>query len=661
MFSKILIANRGEIACRIMRTARRLGLDCVAIYSDADRDAQHVAHADEAWHVGGAHASESYLAAERIVDIALGCGAEAVHPGYGFLAENAAFADACATRGIVFIGPPPAAIAAMGQKDAAKQLMREAGVPVVRGYDGVAQDAATLRANAEEIGYPILIKAAAGGGGKGMRRVDAAGDFDAALQSAMREANSAFGDERMLLEKYLTQARHVEVQIFADAHGNATHLFERDCSLQRRHQKVIEEAPAPGLPPDMRAAMGKAAINAARAVGYVGAGTVEFIADVSDGLHPERFYFMEMNTRLQVEHPVTEMITGQDLVEWQLRVAAGEPLPTSELHIEGHAIEVRVYAEDPARGFLPATGRLLHFRVPDDDAGVRVDTGVAQGDEITSHYDPMIAKLIVHAKDRASALRKMGWALERMVIDGCVTNLAFLQTLVQLPAFTNASMTTATIDEEVAAITAPASVPDDALALAALQAYGALSGKVAGDPWSSLPGWRLWGEADQLVHLIYENKTIAIAVVAQGGQQFHIELPRKTVSARVLGQMDRRVRLEIDGSIRTGTVVAAESELGVFVGGTRFNFTLPDALADSADAADTTSIVRSPLPGLIVDLKTTAGDAVTAGQALLVLEAMKMEHTLTAPRDGTIERVACAAGEQVLEGAILVVLEENAG
>ncbi|MEO8123461.1 MAG: acetyl/propionyl/methylcrotonyl-CoA carboxylase subunit alpha, partial [Burkholderiales bacterium] len=453
MFKKILIANRGEIACRVIKTARNMGVATVAVYSEADANARHVRMADEAVLIGPPAASESYLVGERILEVAKQTGAEAIHPGYGFLSENAEFAEACEKAGIVFIGPPASAIRAMGLKSASKALMEKAGVPLTPGYHGDNQDSSFLAKQAEAIGYPVLIKASAGGGGKGMRRVDAAADFEAALVSCKREARNSFGDDDVLVEKYILQPRHIEIQVFGDTHGNCVYLFERDCSVQRRHQKVLEEAPAPGMTPDRRAAMGQAAVDAAKAVGYVGAGTVEFIATQDGG-----FYFMEMNTRLQVEHPVTEMITGLDLVEWQLRVASGEPLPLrqEQLEINGHALEARIYAEDPDRGFLPSTGRLVHLSPPPETDHVRVDTGVEQGDEITPYYDPMIAKLIVWGADRRQALARMRQALAQYRIVGVSNNVDFLARLVAVPSFANAQLDTSLIEREQALLFPPA-------------------------------------------------------------------------------------------------------------------------------------------------------------------------------------------------------------
>src|SRR5512134_593019 len=519
MFDKILIANRGEIACRIARSARRLGIRTVAVYSEADAGARHVALADEAHLLGPAAARDSYLRGERIIEVALGSGAEAIHPGYGFLSENAAFAEACAAAGIVFVGPPPAAIRAMGDKSAAKAIMERAGVPLVPGYHGADQSPAVLQQAADRIGYPVLIKASAGGGGKGMRVVERAAEFAPALASAQREALSAFGDDRVLLEKYLPRPRHIEVQVFADSQGNVLHLFERDCSVQRRHQKVLEEAPAPGMTRERRRHMGEAAVAAARAIGYANAGTVEFIAD-QDG----NFHFMEMNTRLQVEHPVTEMITGLDLVEWQLRVAAGEALPLGQddLAINGHAIEARVYAEDPAKNFLPSVGRISHLRLPEESAHLRVDTGVRQGDEISMFYDPMIAKLIVWDADRRSALRRLRHALTEFQVVGVSTNLQFLSAVAAHPAFASAELDTGLIARHRAELL-PEAVPasDAILAVAALSELMRIDAEAerdasrSGDPWSPWQrrdGWRL--NEDNHHMLLFRDGAREVAVTA---------------------------------------------------------------------------------------------------------------------------------------------------
>src|SRR6266545_3421061 len=504
MFTKILIANRGEIACRVIRTARRLGIRTVAVHSEADANARHVRLADEAVHIGPAAARESYLVGARIIEAARATGAQAIHPGYGFLSENADFAEACEKAGVVFIGPPASAIRAMGSKSAAKALMQQAGVPLTPGYHGAEQDPALLAREAKRIGYPVLIKASAGGGGKGMRRVDAPADFEAALASCKREAMQAFGDDRVLVERYVLRPRHVEIQVFGDRHGGCVHLFERDCSVQRRHQKVLEEAPAPGLTPERRAAMGAAAVEAAKAVGYVGAGTVEFIVEPSGG-----FYFMEMNTRLQVEHPVTEMITGLDLVEWQLRVAAGEPLPLrqEQVQIDGHAIEARIYAEDPERGFLPSTGRLLHLAAPEASYHVRIDAGVEEGDEISPHYDPMIAKLIVWDASRERALARMRAALAQLRIVGVANNVEFLARLVASPAFAAGDLDTDLIERE-SEFLFPASreTPQEVWLLAALAELEREQREVPSpaetrSPWDARDGWRLNSRASRTLTL----------------------------------------------------------------------------------------------------------------------------------------------------------------
>ena len=524
MFTKLLIANRGEIACRVIRTAHRLGIRTAAVCSDADRDALHVAMAGEAWRLGPADAARSYLDVERVIAAAKAAGADAVHPGYGFLSENPAFAEACEEAGLVFVGPPAGAIRAMGLKDAAKRAMEAAGVPVVPGYHGADQDPAALLAQARGIGFPVLVKAVAGGGGKGLRRADTEAGFAEALEGARREARSSFGDDRVLVERCIECPRHVEVQVFADAHGNAVHLFERDCSLQRRHQKVVEEAPAPGMTEAMRAAMGAAAVAAAKAIGYRGAGTVEFIADASEGLREDRFWFMEMNTRLQVEHPVTEMVTGTDLVEWQLRVAAGEPLPAGQagLSITGHAVEARIYAEDPERGFLPATGAIMHLALPPESRDLRIDHGLCEGDAVTAHYDPMLAKIIAHGPDRAAALARLAGALRAFEIAGVTTNLPFLSRLVAHPGFRAGDVDTGLIERTLDTLTARGPVPEPVLAAAAMYAAGVLDASAGGmraaggfdgsagavheggaldwpaaDPWTVLKGWRPWGEAQQ--------------------------------------------------------------------------------------------------------------------------------------------------------------------
>jgi 3-methylcrotonyl-CoA carboxylase alpha subunit len=666
MFRKILIANRGEIACRIMATARRLGIGTVAVYSEVDRQARHVKLADEAYLLGPAPAAESYLRGERIIEICQEAGAEAVHPGYGFLSENADFAEALEAAGLVFIGPPASAIRDMGAKDAAKRMMEDAGVPVVPGYHGKRQDAKTLAARAEVIGYPVLIKAVAGGGGKGMRRVSAPEELAEALAGARREAKAAFGDQRVLLEKYLEVPRHIEVQVFADAQGNVVHLFERDCSLQRRHQKVVEEAPAPGMSEEMRARMGEAAVAAARAIDYRGAGTVEFIADVTDGLSPERFYFMEMNTRLQVEHPVTEMITGLDLVEWQLRVAGGETLPLAqeEITVEGHAVEARVYAEDPDRGFLPATGRVDHLALPPEGEGLRIDRGLDQGERITPHYDPMIAKVIAWGADRATALARLTRGLAAVELEGCLTNVGFLGRLVGHPRFAAQELDTGFIERHMADLTAGGEVPEEALAVAALhQLLPEHPDQRRPDPfspWASCHGWRLWGGARQFIHISAGDRVVDVVASFGRGRVIELDLPSGPCSARLLAREGPRLTLDLGDRLLKASVVGKAGAVTVFLDGATHRFGLPDQLAGETEAAVADDRVVAPLPGRVTALKVKAGARVARGTPLLVVEAMKMEHTLVAPRDGRVETVTCAEGDQVEEGTALVIFMTDA-
>ncbi len=658
MFNSILIANRGEIACRVMRTARRLGMRCITVYSDADRDAMHVALADEAVRIGPPPAGQSYLDAQAIVAAAKRTGSQAVHPGYGFLSENPAFVEACEAASLVFVGPPASAIRAMGLKDAAKRLMEQAGVPVVPGFHGTEQDPAMLAREAERIGYPVLIKARAGGGGKGMRRVDRAVDFTAALESAQREAISSFADGAVIIERYVSRPRHIEVQVFADAHGNAVHLFERDCSLQRRHQKVIEEAPAPGMTPEMRAAMGASAVKAALAVGYRGAGTVEFIADASEGLRPDRFFFMEMNTRLQVEHPVTEAITGLDLVEWQLRVAAGEPftVPQNRIAFRGHAFEARIYAEDPQRNFAPAIGRLDTLELP--SAIARVDTGERPGDEITPYYDPMIAKVIVHGRERASALRKLRAALDATRVTGCATNVPFLAALARHPAFGTGDVDTGLIARDLATLTAPAEPSEQAVALAALAACDLLRERSrTGDPWRDLASWRHWGPAEHRVTLDHAGTTIEARVQTFDGSRHVVTAGDVPVELTVIGIDGAQVRYDCAGHILTASVGKSADGIVVASRGQRASFELLDEAGADSDDATGEDRILAPIPGLVKLVEAVKGRAVKKGEPLVVLEAMKMEHTLTAPRDGTIAEVLAVAGELVQEGTALVRLE----
>ena len=660
MFTKILIANRGEIACRVIATCQRLGIATVAVYSDADRNARHVRLADEAIAIGPAPARESYLRGDAILAAARRTGAQAIHPGYGFLSENARFAQACAEAGIVFIGPSAAAIRAMGDKSAAKALMQQAGVPLTPGYHGDEQIPEFLHKQADRIGYPVLIKASAGGGGKGMRRVDDSATFTEALASCQREAQSAFGNAHVLVEKYVERPRHIEIQVFGDSHGNVVYLFERDCSVQRRHQKVLEEAPAPGMTPERRAAMGKAAVDAARAVNYVGAGTVEFIAG-PDG----DFYFMEMNTRLQVEHPVTECITGTDLVEWQLRVASGEPLPLQQdqLQIRGHALEARLYAEDADRGFLPSTGTLRHLRLPANTAHVRVDAGVEQGDAITPFYDPMIAKLIVWDVDRDAALRRMQQALAECEVVGVTTNAAFLRRLVMTDSFTQAKLDTALIEREQAALT-----PNDGDSGPALWALAAIAGVATSEaasrdardphsPWQAQDGWRLGAAAARALTLEHRGAQRSVTVQGAGEQwTVHVDGNALQGSGRLAGDA---LRVQIGEQLHRATVIRDGNELYLFGSEGVQRFTLHDPVSEADQSvADAGSLV-APMPGRIVATLVAPGTAVKRGAPLLVLEAMKMEHTLQAPADGTVQGYRVKAGDQVGDGAVLVDFEAD--
>jgi 3-methylcrotonyl-CoA carboxylase alpha subunit len=659
MFRKILIANRGEIACRVIRTARRLGIATVAVYSDADRQALHVEMADEARRIGPAEAGASYLDIPAIIAACRESGAEAVHPGYGFLSENADFVEAVEAAGLVFIGPTASAIRAMGLKDAAKALMEKAGVPVVPGYHGAEQDARFLAARATEIGYPVLIKARAGGGGKGMRRVDASEDFVAALASAGREARSSFGDGHVLVEKYIAKPRHIEVQVFGDVDGNVVHLFERDCSAQRRHQKVIEEAPAPGMTAEMREAMGLAAVRAAQAIGYRGAGTVEFIADVTDGLRADRFFFMEMNTRLQVEHPVTEAITGLDLVEWQLRVAAGEPLPKrqDELSIDGWAFEARIYAENPAKGFLPATGRLTLFDLP--EGGIRIDSGVREGDEVTPFYDPMIAKVIAHAPDRTTALGRLESALERCRIVGVATNTAFLARLCRDPDFAAGDVDTGLIARAGDALLREPLPATGVTALAAIAALGLLDPPAPDDPWTALRGFRLWGGNRQSMMLQHDGRDIDVWLSFEGGGRSLVEVDDVSLPLSVLGRDGTSVRYEAGGRIAGASVVVAGETVSVSVAGVCHVFALPETAGHHGVADGGGDTVRAPMPGLVRLVSVEAGQTVAKGQPLVTMEAMKMELVLAAPRDGVVAALSVSVGAQVSEGALMLTLEEE--
>jgi 3-methylcrotonyl-CoA carboxylase alpha subunit len=649
MFTSVLIANRGEIACRIIRTAKRLGLRSISVYSDADANALHVRMADEAHAIGPAPAAQSYLAIEKLITAAKASRAECIHPGYGFLSENADFAEACRAAGIAFVGPPPDAIRAMGLKDRAKALMENAGVPVVPGYHGDRQEPKFLKQKAYEIGYPVLIKAVAGGGGKGMRRVERHADFDAALEGAQREAKAAFGEARVLIEKYVSAPRHIELQVFADSHGNAIHLNERDCSLQRRHQKVIEEAPAPGMSSDLRAAMGAAAVAAAKAAGYVGAGTVEFIADGAGGLKESGFWFMEMNTRLQVEHPVSEAVTGLDLVAWQFRIAAGETLPLKQdqVRLDGHAVEARLYAEDPERGFLPSTGTLVALQFPEGE-GLRIDSGVQSGDTVTSFYDPMIAKVIAHGATRVEALDRLAGALDETVVAGPRSNAGFLAALARAPGFRSGDFDTGFIDAHLAALGATAQGLDYAAVAFGAEALLkresarlAAADDDASSPWAASDAFQLSGERKLALPVLADREPVVAQVVYGPGG----------------------ARVTVEGAEPAPDAVAVEAGDAVYVlrRGRQTKITLRDLALDEAWDSGAGGLVRAPMHGKVLDILVENGAQVARGQRVAIIEAMKMEHTLVAPIDGVVADIAVARDAQVAEGAKVIVIAPAQG
>jgi 3-methylcrotonyl-CoA carboxylase alpha subunit len=661
MFSKILIANRGEIACRVAATARRMAVKTVAVYSDADAGAKHVASCDESVHIGGSAPKDSYLRWERIIEAAKATGAQAIHPGYGFLSENEEFAQACADAGLVFIGPPPSAIQAMGLKAESKQLMEKAGVPLVPGYHAAAQEPALLKKEADRIGYPVLIKASAGGGGKGMRAVEKAEDFEAALASCKREAINSFGDDAVLIEKYVQRPRHIEIQVFGDTQGNYVYLFERDCSVQRRHQKVLEEAPAPGMTEAMRKQMGEAAVAAARAVKYVGAGTVEFIVEQrADG--SMNFFFMEMNTRLQVEHPVTEAITGLDLVEWQLRVAFGEPLPLrqDELRINGHAIEARICAENPDNNFLPATGTLHVYRKPAstsfERSTTRVDDGVREGDAISPFYDSMIAKLIVHGATREDALARLDEALAQTHIAGLNTNVQFLRYVVRSPSFAKANLDTALIPREQAVLfnQEPVGLPAAAAATIA-QVILAEKAQAGADPFSRRDGWRSHGVVQRRFEYTFRDEAAKaeLTYLHDGALQLSAGGASGTLS---FSQQGEALDVQFAGKRMKATVYRLGETSHVFTPQGATQITVVDPLLHAGETHSEGGRLTAPMPGKVVSFAVKAGDKVSKGQALAVMEAMKMEHTIAAPADGVVSEVLYAPGDQVAEGAELLKL-----
>lgn len=652
MFSKILIANRGEIACRVIKTARNLGVKTVAVYSDADKNALHVRLADEAVHIGASPVADSYLKIENIVQAALKTGAEAIHPGYGFLSENAEFVDVIEKSGLIFIGPSATAIRKMGLKDAAKTLMEETGVPVVPGYHGNVQDPKFLADQAKDIGYPVLIKARAGGGGKGMRKVDQPSDFLELLENAQREGIASFGDAHVLIEKYITAPRHIEIQVFGDNHGNVVHLFERDCSLQRRHQKVIEEAPAPGMTKAVRMAMTDSAVKAAKAIAYSGAGTIEFIVDGSGPLRTDGFWFMEMNTRLQVEHPVTEAITGHDLVEWQMRVASGEQLPVQQddLQINGHAFEARLYAEDPERSFIPATGHLHHLSF----GNARVDTGVESGTDISPHYDPMIAKIITHADNRANALGKLVQALQDTHVAGPVTNISFLSALSQHKDFIAGEVDTGLIERDFDLLTSKPDLPEIAILFASIQALNL-------DFENPLSGWRLWGHASHTSPLCYRDERLEPRIDLLG--QRNAALSGTTTELSDLRRVGTKFLGTSEGRMLSANVIEMTSDgkrcISVLLEGNIWVFEIPDPLQAGTTATGDGNTVSAPMTGVIKLVSATAGQRVECGATLLVMEAMKMELSLSAPRDGIVSEIFCEAGSQVSDGEVLVRFEDD--
>lgn len=664
LFNKILIANRGEIACRVIATAKRMGIKTVSVYSDADANAKHVSMADEAVHIGSSTVAESYLVGDKILKAAQDTGAEAIHPGYGFLSENPSFVEAVEAAGLVFIGPSSNSIKAMGLKDAAKALMVEAGVPVVPGYHGENQDLEFLSKEAEKIGYPVLIKARAGGGGKGMRLVEKPEDFAPMLEAAQREGQASFGDPLCLIEKYIVKPRHIEIQVFGDEQGNVVYLFERDCSLQRRHQKVIEEAPAPGMSQKVREAMGKAAVNAAKAVNYAGAGTVEFIVDGSQGLREDGFWFMEMNTRLQVEHPVSEAITGFDFVELQILVAAGQPLPFTQedLSINGWSFEARIYAEDVPKGFLPSTGVLKHLRFPIGQEfaqnSIRIDSGVREGDEISSFYDPMIAKIIVHGSSREVALNSLSVALSECHVSGTTTNIEFLHALANHQGFGKGDVDTDLIARDIDELTRIEIADNNVTAIAAISALGLLKNAETSDVWMQYSGWQHWGSASYYTTLQFGETILNCKVTLHSKNEYVVVINDEELSLTLVSLEDTKVKAVIGNKTFYLDAYCSERTVAVFKDGFAFQYSIHDALEVSSDEDAGGDVLSSPMPGLVTKVVAKAGDHVSQGDPILMIEAMKMEHTMMAPRDGVLEEVFVSVGDQIMDGTLLLKMQE---
>ncbi len=659
MFKRILIANRGEIACRIIETVKRMGIQTVTVYSDADTNALHTAQADRAFHIGPSPSSESYLQVEKIIQVAKESGAEAIHPGYGFLSENSEFARKCNNSGIVFIGPSADSIKKMGQKDVAKRIIEDAGLPVIPGYHGENQDIEYLTQYAKKIGFPVLIKASAGGGGKGMRIVNTRDEFGDSLTAVQRESQSSFGDQRCIIEKYLPKTRHIEVQIFGDKKGNYVHLFERDCSIQRRYQKVIEEAPAPSISDEMRSKLGEFAIQVAKTVNYENAGTVEFIADISNGLLIDSIYFMEMNTRLQVEHPVTELITGQDLVEWQLRIASGESLPVkqSDLQLNGHAIEARIYAEDPTNDFLPSIGKLNYCEFPSGE--IRIDSGVRQSDVITQYYDPMIAKVISHAKTRNGSVNLLDSALSECFIAGVKTNIPFVRKVLNYEMFLGGEVETGIVDREIEKFTEIQSPSLGIIAVAALDSLGLLELPKYNDPWLFLKGWRNWGKSTCFAKIKWQDELHDLQIELKNKLNFIVSDGKDSTNIELIGHVDGIHKLKINHAVESVKTFRQSNNIILYKEGETYEFLIPDLNSLEASSVGISNQITAQIPSAVKEIYVSANNHVEEGQKLLVLEAMKMEHTIYSMQEGIVSDICVKVGQQVKESEILIKFGED--